>query len=109
LPAGASLENAYQAMSVQNYDSNCLPPINVHPSYIGTTAIILNWEDTGADSYTVDYGTVEGSYTTSPTLTTPTFTLTLLSPNTNYYFRVRTDCDGDNSIGALIMVKTLTA
>jgi hypothetical protein len=109
LPAGASLENAYQAMSVQGVDSNCLPPINVHPSYVGTTAIILNWEDTGAESYTVDYGTVEGSYTTSPTLTTPTFTLTLLSPNTNYYFRVRTDCDGDGSISALIMIKTLPA
>jgi len=107
LPAGASLENAYQAMSVQSVDPNCLPPINVHPSYIGTTAIILNWEDTGADSYTVDYGTVEGVYTTSPILTTPTFTLTLLNSNTNYYFRVRTDCDGDSSISALIIIKTL--
>ena len=96
-------------MSVQSWDDDCLPPINVHPSYVGTTAIILNWEDTGADSYTVDYGTVEGVYTTSPTLTTPTFTLTLLNPNTNYYFRVRTDCDGDGSISALIMIKTLTA
>ena len=109
LPAGASLENAYQAMSVQSVDPNCPPPINVHTSYIGTTAIILNWEDTGAESYTVDYGTLEGSYTTSPTLTTPTFTLGLLNPNTNYYFRVRTDCDGDGSIGALIVIKTLPA
>jgi hypothetical protein len=109
LPAGASLENAYQAMSVQDVDDTCLPPINVHPSYIGTTAIILNWEDTGADTYTVDYGTIPGSYTTSPTLTSPTFTLTLLNSNTNYYFRVRTDCDGDGSISALIMIKTLTA
>jgi hypothetical protein len=107
LPAGASLENAYQAMSVQDLNDTCLPPINVHPSYVGTTAIILNWEDTGADSYTVDYGTVEGSYTTSPTLTTPTFTLTLLNPNTNYYFRVRPDCDGASAISALIMIKTL--
>jgi hypothetical protein len=109
LPAGASLENAYQAMSVQDVDDTCLPPINVHPSYIGTTAIILNWEDTGADTYTVDYGTVPGPYTTSPTLTSPTFTLTLLNSNTNYYFRVRTNCDGDGSISALIMIKTLTA
>jgi hypothetical protein len=109
LPAGASLENAYQAMSVENLNTDCLPPINVHPSYIGTTAIILNWEDTGADTYTVDYGTVPGFYTTSPTLTTPTFTLTLLNPNTNYYFRVRTDCDGDSSVSALIMIKTLPA
>ena len=109
LPAGASLENAYQAMSVQDANSNCPPPINVHPSYVGTTAVILNWEDTGADTYTVDYGTIPGSYTTSPILTTPTFTLSLLNPNTNYYFRVRTDCDGDGSVSAIIIVKTLPA
>ena len=109
LPAGASLENAYQAMSVQDVDNTCLPAINVHPSYVGTTAIILNWEDTGADSYTVDYGTVPGVYTTSPILLTNTYTLTLLNPNTNYYFRVRTGCGVDGSIGAIIIVKTLTA
>lgn len=109
LPAGASLENAYQAMSVQDVDNTCLPAINVHPSYVGTTAIILNWEDTGADSYTVDYGTVPGVYTTSPILLTNTYTLTLLNPNTNYYFRVRTGCGVDGSIGAVIIVKTLTA
>lgn len=109
LPAGASLENAYQAMSVQDVNTDCLPPINVHPSYVGTTAIILSWEDTGADSYTVDYGTIPGSYTTSSVLTTTSYTLTLLNPDTNYYFRVRTDCAGDSSISAIIIVRTLPA
>jgi hypothetical protein len=107
LPAGASLENAYQAMSVEDVDNTCLPPINVHPSYVGTTAIILNWEDTGADSYNVDYGTIPGSYTTTPTLTTPTYTFTLLNPDTNYYFRVRTSCGINGSISAVIIIKTL--
>ena len=107
MPAGASLENAYQAMSVQDVDDTCLPAINVHPSYVGTTAIILNWEDTGADTYTVDYGTIPGSYTTSPILLTNTYTLTLLNPDTNYYFRVRTGCGVVASIGAVIIVKTL--
>lgn len=109
LPAGASLENAYQAMSVQDVDNTCLPAINVHPSYVGTTAIILNWEDTGADTYAVDYGTIPGSYTTTPILLTNTYTFTLLNPDTNYYFRVRTACGVDGSIGAIIIVKTLTA
>lgn len=107
LPAGASLENAYQAMSAQSVDPACLPPINVHPSYVGTTAIIISWEDTGADSYTVDYGIIPGSYTTSSVLTTTSYTLTLLNPDTNYYFRVRTDCNGDSSISAIIIVRTL--
>jgi len=109
LPAGASLENAYQAMSVQDVNTDCLPPINVHPSYVGTTAIILNWEDTGANTYTVDYGVVPGIYTTTPSLTTTTYTFTLLNADTNYYFRVRTSCGIDSSISAIIVVKTLTA
>ena len=109
LPAGASLENAYQAMSVEDVDNTCLPPINVHPSYVGTTAIILNWEDTGADTYTVDYGVIPGVYATSPTLTTNTYTLSLLSPDTNYYFRVRTSCGINGSISAVIVIKTLPA
>ena len=109
LPAGASLENAYQAMSVRGVDEDCLPPINVHPTYVGTTTIILNWELTGADYYTVSYGTVPFVWTTTSNLTTNTYTFTLLNPNTTYYFMVRTYCpeieQGSNS--AVIIIKTL--
>lgn len=109
LPAGASLENAYQAMSVQNINDDCLPPINVHPSYVGTTTIILNWENTGADYYNVDYGTIPGVWTSTSNLTTNTYTFTLLNPNTNYYFQVRTNCVGAEatSTSAIIVIKTL--
>ena len=111
LPAGASLENAYQAMSVQSWDIDCLPPINVHPSYVGTTAIILTWELTGADYYNVDYGTIPGTWTSTANLTTNSYTFTLLNPNTNYYFQVRTNCidAGASSTGAIIIIKTLPA
>jgi hypothetical protein len=108
LPAGASLENAYQAMSVQSVDTDCLPPINVHPTYVGTTTIILTWELTGADTYRVDYGTVPGTWTTTAALTTNSYTFTLLNPNTNYYFQVRTFCgEGPTSTSAIIIIKTL--
>jgi hypothetical protein len=109
LPAGASLENAYQAMSVQSWDIDCLPPINVHPSYVGTTTIILNWELTGADYYNVSYGTIPGIWTTTSNLTTNSYTLTLLNPNTSYYFMVTTNCvdDDANSDSAIIIIKTL--
>jgi hypothetical protein len=107
LPAGSSLENAYQAMSVEDVDTACLPPINVHPSYVGQTAIILNWEDTAANSYTVDYGVIPGIYASSPSLTTNTYTLSLLNPDTDYYFRVRTSCGVNGSISAVIVIKTL--
>lgn len=109
LPAGASLENAYQAMSVQSVNTGCLPPINVHPSYVGTTTIILNWELTGASYYNVDYGTVPGVYTATSNLTTNSYTFTLLTPNTNYYFRVRTNCIDPvaTSTSAIIIIRTL--
>ncbi len=109
LPAGASLENAYQAMSIQLLDEACMPPINVHPTYVGTTAIIISWEDTGADTYTLDYATTYGAWTSVTGLTTTSYTLTLLNSNTNYYFRIRTDCDGPTSTSAVIVVTTLPA
>jgi hypothetical protein len=109
LPAGASLENAYQAMSVQSYNIDCLPTINVHPSYVGTTTIILNWELTGADFYYVSYGTIPYTWTTTSNLTTNTYTLTLLNPNTTYYFMVTTNCNDTetSSNSAIIIIKTL--
>lgn len=109
LPAGASLENAYQAMSVQSWNTDCLPPINVHPSYVGTTTIILNWELTGADFYNVNYGTIPFTWTTTSNLTTNSYTLTLLSPNTTYYFMVTTNCNDTetSSNSAIIIIKTL--
>jgi hypothetical protein len=109
LPAGASLENAYQAMSVQSATTNCLPPINVHPSYVGASAIIINWEDTGADTYTLSYGTAPFVWTTVTNLLTTSYTLTLLSANTDYYFMVTANCNEieASSNSAIIIVKTL--
>ena len=112
LPAGASLENAYQAMSAQSVNEVCLPPINVHPSYVGTTAIIVNWELTGADTYTFGYTTnPSGAWTDVAGLITNTYTLTLLNSNTTYYFRVKTVCNltSTTSTSAIIIVKTLAA
>ena len=110
LPAGASLENAYQAMSVQSLNTNCLPPINLHPSYIGNTAIIVNWENTGADTYTLAYATdPNGIWQYVYNLTETTYTLTLLNSSTSYYFKIITNCNAteSNSTSAIIKVTTL--
>jgi hypothetical protein len=99
-------------MSVQSLNTDCLPPINVHPSYVGTTAIIVNWELTGADTYTLGYTTnPSGSWTDIAGLITNTYTLTLLNSNTTYYFRVKTVCNltSTTSTSAIIAVTTLTA
>jgi hypothetical protein len=110
LPAGASLENAYQAMSIRVLDEDCLPPINVHPSYVGTTTIIINWELTGADTYTFQYTTNPlGAFTSVTGLTTNSYSLSLLTPDTNYYFKIDTNCGGSTSTSAVIIVRTLPA
>jgi hypothetical protein len=109
LPAGASLENAYQAMSVEILDLACLPPINVHPSYIGTTTIILNWEDTGAGYYIVAIGAAPvGIFVPTVNLSVTTYTFTNLSPGTTYYFKVQSYCNGgsDYSFGPTIGITT---
>jgi len=107
LPAGASLENAYQALSLTSLDTNCTPVVNLHPSYVGTTAIIINWENTGADEYTLSYGTTSSLGTNITGLTTTSYTLTNLVSATTYYFKVTTDCNGDTSESAIIIVTTL--
>lgn len=107
LPSGASLEQAYQAMSVRFLSPTCLPALSVHPSYIGTTAIIISWENTGADTYTLSYGTTSALGTDITLLTSTSYTLTNLNSLTDYYFKVTTVCETGSSQGAVIKVTTL--
>ena len=107
LPAGATLEQAYQAMSARFIDTDCLPALSVHPSYVGTTALIISWENTGADTYTLSYGTTSALGTNITGLTTTSYTLTNLVSTTDYYFKVTTVCGLNSSQGAIIKVTTL--
>jgi len=96
LDPNASLETVYQMWSTdaEDWDPACKPPFNVHPSYIGTTAIIISWESTGADSYTIYISSNQGgSWSTVSGLTDTSYTYTLLNPGTEYYFKVETVCE----------------
>jgi hypothetical protein len=112
LSAGATLEQAYQAMSVQFVNTNCLPPISVHPTYIDTTSIVLAWENTGAQFYNAAIATNSvGPFTPTPASSALSYTFTLLNPGTKYYFRVISSCSGGSqySYSATITVTTLPA
>ena len=112
LPAGATLEQAYQAMSVQQVNVNCLPPITVHPTFISQTSIVLTWEDTGAQYYNAAIATNStGPFTPTPYSSATSYTFTLLNPGTKYYFRVVSSCDGgaEYSFSATITITTLPA
>ena len=107
LSAGASLEQAYQAMSIGSISGNARPPLSVHPSYIGATAIIISWEDNGSDTYTFQYSADNVSFTVVNLLTTTSYTLTNLVSGTDYYFRVTGVLGLSSATGATIRVTTL--
>jgi len=107
LPAGATLENAFQALSFNSYDPDCTAVVNLHPSYVGTTAIVINWEDTGAESYTLSYGTTPSTTTAISGLNVTSYTLTNLNSSTQYFFKVTTDCGTATSESAIIIIRTL--
>lgn len=112
LPAGATLEQVYQAMSVQSINSDCPPPINVHPTYIDRTSIVLTWEDTGAQYYNAAIATSSsGPFTPTPASSALSYTFTSLNPGTKYYFRVISNCNNGSyfSYSATITVTTLPA
>lgn len=111
LPAGASLENAFQALSLSGYNPSCTPVVNLHPSYVGTTALTISWEDTGATNYDIGISDNGTFFTTTTGLTTTSYTYSQLNPNTNYYFRISTQCyiTETTSVSAIIVVKTLPA
>lgn len=98
LDPSASLESVYQMWSTdpEQWNPICKPPFNVHPAYIGTATIIVSWEDTGADSYTLYVSSNQGATWSSVTgLIDPTYTFSLLNANTEYYFKVAVTCDLD--------------
>lgn len=107
LSAGASLEQAYQAMSIESMLGDARPPLGVHPSYVGTTAIIINWEDNGSDTYSFKYSTDNITFTTISLLTTTSYTLTNLVSGTDYYFKVTGVLGLSSATGATIKVTTL--
>lgn len=114
LPAGASLSMALQMLSLNPaiYDDTCPPPVNVHPSYIGSTALVITWESTLelGSTYTLYVSSVPdfASGQVVQNLTTTSYTIANLTPLTTYYVKVSTNCESaDQSNSATIIITTL--
>ena len=108
LTPGMSLENVYQFMSLNAYDSLCTPVLKLHPSYIGTTAITLSWENTDANHYSISISANQGdSWSTATPINTNSYTFSTLTAATEYYFKVTTNCNLGQSTSATIAVTTL--
>lgn len=108
LTPGMTLENIYQYMSLNAYSTFCTPVLNIHPSYIGTTALTISWENTGADYYSIEISQDSGlTWSIASPLTTTNYTFSTLNPATEYYFKVTTNCNLGQSVSATISVTTL--
>lgn len=100
------------------FDDRCLPPYDVHPSYRGSTSIIITWSNTGADSYTL-YISADGSSWDDTIIVAappsasiePSQTVSGLTANTTYYFKVSAVCNDCVCLSesAIISITTLTA
>jgi fibronectin type 3 domain-containing protein len=76
-----------------------------------SSSIQVTWPAvTGAASYDLRYGTVSGSYTTTITGATSPRTVTVLSPNTTYYFMVvaKNAVGGGASVNATAEISATT-
>jgi len=99
------------------FDDRCLPPYDVHPSYIGTTSLIITWSNTGATSYTL-YISSDGLAWDDTIIVAapvnasiePSQTVSGLSVGITYYFKVSAVCNDCScaSESAIISVATLT-
>ena len=107
LSAGTSLEQVYQAMSIESIVGNARPPLAVHPSSIDTTAIVISWEDNGSDTYTFQYSTDNITFIPISLLTTTSYTLINLVTSTDYYFKITGVLGLNSATGATIKVTTL--
>ncbi|MCC7232428.1 MAG: fibronectin type III domain-containing protein [Bacteroidia bacterium] len=77
--------------------AQCLIPSGLNSSNIGTTTAKVNWTVTSADSFLVRYyksGTSSYYYQTVGSASARSATLIWLTPNTTYYWQVRTWCNG---------------
>lgn len=76
----------------------CEAPINTYVTNITQTNATLNWNNTGATSYLVQYKNVaDANYTLITNITTTSTELTGLTANTTYIWQVKANCTATNS------------
>lgn len=77
---------------------NCISPVNLTASSITAASANLNWNAVpGATNYKVSYRKVGTTIWTDLISVTNTISVSGLTPSTNYQFKVKTNCSGNNS------------
>ena len=106
-----TLEQVYQMLSLNYWNSACPCPTDLHISYLGTTTVVFNWTDILplGSTYRMEIDTDPYFSVASliPDLTGGSLTVQSLTAGTTYYARLVSVCDGiDGSITATISFTT---
>lgn len=84
----------------------CATPPGISATNITASSATISWSSvTGAVSYDLKYQTSDSAYTISG-ITTTSYTLTNLFPNTTYNYSVRTNCSSQSSAYSAIQTFT---
>ena len=80
---------------------SCTVPTDFTPGTVTTTSVEVNWLDAnaGTPTWEIEWGAdgfVQGTGTSVPGLTSPTYTFPGLTADTTYNFFIRTNCGGAN-------------
>ena len=76
-------------------NTSCIAPANLSVNNIGSTGAILNWNYTSGQTYTVEYKASTSStwIIASTAVSAGNYTVTGLSANTTYNWRVKANCN----------------
>jgi|SRR6185436_7064426 len=92
---------SFFAISNQGIAQNCAIPTGLNAVSSNATTVVLSWNAVaGASSYKFEVQNASGNNTPflfSQTINGTSFTLSGLTANANYKFKVRTNCGGDHS------------
>ena len=89
------VKNAWHAVGIGPADGPCTVPTGLTSSSIFSTSVTLSWESLPAAKYTLQYRKASAStWNTVNNIIPASYTVTGLTPTTNYKFRVRSVCAG---------------
>ena len=88
--------------------TNCEPVVNLHYSDTTSTSVNLVWDDPNNNGATYAVGYFDGDNVTivETGITITNYNVTGLTPNTTYYFVVRTDCSESGMVYSDVLVVT---
>ena len=75
----------------------CAAPTGLAVGGIAPTSAQMSWTNDGSSGWNMQYKTDNNDWSASIPVTTPSYTMTGLQPNTTYQVRVQTNCGGGNA------------